>query len=158
MKPRIGHKIIFSTLTLLVLIFIFGFIYVYYSDQSPSQVVAHKTTQSYAPLPPPIKPGANAPEGVVVESLDTPVTPGSNTSMIINTNAGSLCSILVTYNGVVSKDSGLVNKQADSYGNVTWSWTVPSSTPVGDWPIKVTCTYHGRSGVDISNLQVNPIS
>lgn len=155
--PKTGHKIILSTLILLVLIVILGFVYVYYSDQAPSQTVTHKTAQAYAPLPPPTQPGANAPEGVVVESLDTPVTPGSNTSMIINTNAGSICTIVVTYNGITSKDSGLVPKKADSYGNVTWSWSIPSSTPVGNWPIKVTCTFHGRTGVDISNLQVNPI-
>ena len=158
MEPKTGHKIVFTTLVLLVMIFIGGFVYVYYSDQSTNVVSLKKAAPVYAPLPPPTPSSANAPEGVVVESLDTPVAAGANTSMIINSNNGSLCTITVSYNGVVSKDSGLMPKTADGYGNVTWSWTVPLSAPSGTWPIVVSCSFHGRQGVYDASLQVSPPS
>ena len=154
-EPKTTHKIVLSALCLLVAMFIAGFLYVYFADQTVTAPNLNKTTQRYMPLAPPPKPGANAQESISVESLDTPVAQGSNTSLIINTNAGSICTIVVTYNGVVSTDSGLSPKHADSYGNVTWSWTVPVTTPVGNWPIKVTCLYRGRAAVDVSELQVS---
>lgn len=154
MKPKTSHKIAFSALSLLVAIFIAGFLYVYFTDQSSTAIPLNKTAEKYTPLPHPKQPASNAPEGVAVEALDTPVAPGSNTSMIINTNSGSVCSIIVSYNDVISKDSGLVPKKADGYGNITWSWTVPATAPIGNWPIKVSCVFNGHTGVDISNLQV----
>jgi hypothetical protein len=86
--------------------------------------------------------------------VTSPIAAGSNSSITVRTNAGSTCAVTVSYNGAPSTDSGLTPKTADAYGNVTWTWTVNSSVPAGSWPVKVTCTYHGRSGVVISNFQV----
>lgn len=105
-------------------------------------------------IPKPHKPAPNAPESAAIESLLSPVKAGENTSASVKTNAGSKCSISVTYNDVPSKDSGLTTKTADDYGNVTWSWTVDKTAPVGKWQVKVTCFYGKKSAVVIGDLQV----
>lgn len=134
-----------------------GTIYVYLSDRSPtkakSSIAPSSSVQVSAPKP--ALPGPNAPEGVAVNSIVSPVKVGSNSSISISTNALSTCNITVTYNNILSTDSGLAGtKKANDYGQVSWSWTVPINTPLGSWPVKVTCVYRGRSGVVISNLVV----
>jgi hypothetical protein len=127
-----------------------GVAYVYISGRSETKNQASEapaTTQDSSPLPKPVPPGPNAPEGVAVAALTSPVKIGSNASLTVLTNAGSKCSLTVTYNGTLSTDSGLVPKTADAYGNVSWTWTITSSVPAGSWPIKVTCVYNGRSAV-----------
>ena len=99
-------------------------------------------------------PGSNSPEGVAIESLTSPVNAGSNASASVITNAGSMCAIEVNYDGVQSSDSGLTSKLANSYGNVVWSWTVGNSVPIGNWPVKITCTYNGRSAVVDGSIQI----
>jgi hypothetical protein len=116
----------------------------YISGSNSNQAIALKI----------VKPANNAPEGVSIESLITPVVAGQNSSISIHTNEGSMCTIAVTYAGVASTDSGLSIKSSDQFGNVTWSWTVPPTTPIGSWPIKITCTYHSRSGVVVGSIQI----
>jgi hypothetical protein len=93
-------------------------------------------------------------EQAALQALTSPVKAGQNSSVNVKTNATSTCTINVSYNNVASKDSGLTPKVADAYGNVSWSWTVDPTAPVGSWPVKVTCVYRGRSAVVIGNLQV----
>ena len=155
--PKTVKNILISAGTMLVLFVIAGLVYVYITGRSgePTKAVKSTAKTSQPDVIKPVAPAANAPEGVAIESFTTPVKSGENTSMSIRTNAGSVCTILVTYaNGVVSKDSGLAPKTADVYGFVTWTWTVDSSVPVGVWPVKATCNYHDRSGVVIGNLEV----
>jgi hypothetical protein len=142
--------------TLLVLFVGAGVAYVWYSGQSTGvqAVAATPVAQAEAPVIKPNKPAANAKEGVAIESLTTPVAPGANSSMIVRTLAGSQCTISVVYNNVPSKDSGLVPKVADDYGNVSWSWTVSEDTPVGHAPVTVTCSYNKQTAVVQGDLVV----
>jgi hypothetical protein len=123
------------------------------NTKSQQSATAAKTDVNYS-LPKPPKPAPNAPESAAVEALMSPVSAGANTSVTVKTIAGSSCAILVTYNNVPAKDSGLTTKLADDYGNVTWAWTVDKTAPLGTWPVKVTCTYNKKSAVVIGNLQV----
>jgi len=152
------RKIVIAVIVLAVLFVIAGVAYVLIADQSapkPAAKPAHASTDTQpSALPKPVQPGPNAQEGVAIEAVTTPVAAGANSSVAISTNAGSTCTITVTYSGVPSTDSGLAPKTADPYGNVTWAWTVGSTVPVGTWPIKVTCVYHGRTGVVLDDLQV----
>jgi len=155
--PKPIRSALISIFVLIVLSVIAGIVYVLVSDMSsskPNHPVAKASQDQVSPLPKPVAPGLNAPEGVAVETITSPVTAGSNSSITVSTNAGSACVIAVTYSGVASTDSGLAPKIADAYGNATWTWTVGSSVPVGNWSIRVTCSYHGRTGVSDSNLVV----
>lgn len=142
---------------MLLIFVIAGVVYVFYVDRqqpAPPKKSAAKTDSEPSVFKP-VAPAANAQEGVSIQSLLSPVAAGSNTSMSIRSNAGSTCSILVTYNGgAISHDSGLAPQKTDVYGFVTWTWTVEKTVAPGTYPVKVTCVYNGRSGVVIGNLQV----
>ena len=145
------------TVTVLVLVFVVGAtVYVLISDQNVKPPTPSKTSQAANSLHDikPVTPPANAPEGVAIESLLSPVAAGQNTTFDVRTNAGSTCTITAVYNQGPSRDSGLSPKTADEYGFVSWTWTVDRGAPAGTWPVTVTCVYHGRSGVLIGNLQV----
>lgn len=154
--PRRLRNIAISVVVLLVLLLIAGVIYTWLLDRQGGKTTTTSTStptvsdQSVKP----VQPAANEAEGVAVAMLTSPVQRGQDASITINTNAGSLCNILVTYNKVVSKVDGLGPAMADDFGSVGWTWTVAENTPIGTWPIKVTCVYHGRSGVVDTNLQV----
>jgi hypothetical protein len=155
--PRTIRNIVISIVILIILFVGSGIAYVYFTNKSDANnapvATAGDTTQSYGEIKP-SKPNPKAPEQAAVESIITPVSAGSNSSISVKTNAGSKCTITVTYKDVLSKDSGLTPKTADAWGNVTWSWTVDASAPVGTWPVKVTCVYNGRSAVVIGDLKV----
>jgi hypothetical protein len=142
-----------------VLIILFagaGVAYVYYTGKDSNAKDEQPLTapEVKRALPKPRMPGPNAPVGVAVESLTTPVAQGANASLIIKTNATSTCKIVVAYNNVPAKDSGLADKVADDYGLVTWTWTVDPTAAPGSWPVKVTCGYHGKTGFVQTTLQV----
>lgn len=155
--PRIVRRTIVSVIVLIVLAVAAGIVYVLVTDSNVKPAPARSkpaATRQESALPKPVAPAPNAQEGVSIESLTSPVSAGSNVSLIATTDAGSKCTITVTYNGVQSTDSGLIAKTADAYGGVSWSWTVGTSVPVGNWPVSVNCVYHGRSGVMAGSLQV----
>ncbi len=142
----------------MVMVFlIVGVAYVYYVDNQTPLPKATQTAKNPVEqeVIKPVQPSANAPEGVAVETLLSPVKAGENTSISVRSNAGSSCTIVVSYDGGrVSKDSGLLPKPADVYGFTTWTWTVEPNVPAGTYPIKVTCVYNGRTGLVIGNLEV----
>lgn len=155
--PRSVRNALISALVLLVLIVGAGVAYTLLAGGTDTTVTPPpRQTATKEPVIKPKKPAADAKEGAAIEMLTSPVAAGSNASVNVRTNAGSTCSILVTYAGVKSTDSGLKPKTADDFGAVSWAWTVGSTVPAGNWPVKVTCVYHGRSAVVQSDLQVVP--
>jgi hypothetical protein len=154
--PKTVRRTLVTIITLVLLLVIGGLAYVFITDQQGTDKTptAPAKVQEASPLPKPILPAANAPEGAAVDALTSPVAAGENASITVGTNAQSDCMIDVSYNGIKGTDSGLAPKSANVYGTISWTWTVPASTPPGSWPIKVTCAYHGRTGVVLDNLQV----
>jgi hypothetical protein len=154
---RALRNIIISAFVLVVLFGAAGAAYVLLMGGKESDA---KTEQPVAPppapaFPTPRKPNPKDPESAGLEVLTSPVKPGENSSITVQTQPTSNCTISVAYNNVPTKDSGLVPKTADAYGNVTWSWTVDPAAPEGTWPVKVTCVFSGKSAVVIGNLQVS---
>jgi hypothetical protein len=149
------QNILISGVLLLAAFLVAGTLYVYFTDRTikaaPEQLAV---APSYASLPPPTPPGLNAQEGVAVETLTSPVARGTEASINAETNAGSTCSIEVSYNGVRNTSTDLAPKVANSYGNVNWNWTIGGTAPVGNWPIKVMCTYNGRTGLVDDTIQI----
>ena len=92
--------------------------------------------------------------GASVQSITSPVVPGSNSSIMIKTNPEANCTISVIYDKTPSTDSGLAPKKADEYGLVEWTWTVPANAPLGNWPVKVTCANKKNSAVVENDLRV----
>jgi len=159
LKPRVPKTLRKTLLTVVILIMVFlgaGAAYVYFADRPAKPVTTLQVPNPDAEpgLFKPSVPRPNSTESAAIEALDTPVKAGNNTSVTVKTLPTSSCTIVVAYNDVASKDSGLVAKTADAYGSVTWSWTVEPAAAVGIWPVKITCGFNGRTAFVQGDLQV----
>lgn len=162
-RRRRGHltrTIVTICVVILVIAAIVGAVIVWYLGKTRPAVQAQKPTtatkvvQTSAPTV-----DESAPVGVAVQTVTSPVPRGSNASIAIRTRPKAACSIQVTYSldgdkDKVSHDGGLIPKNADEYGTVSWTWTVESSRPVGSWPVEVTCAYKSKWGYGKQMLEV----
>lgn len=148
------------TIAMFVLLFVAvgaGVGYTWYMGQTQpagSAVAPAPTPKKPYVAAKPAAPPPNAKVGVAVESFASPVAAGDNSSISVQTTPGSICSIVLMYGAVKSTDSGLVDKTADEYGLASWSWTVPSTTPNGSYPLTITCKRNVQSGVYQANLVI----
>ena len=147
-----------SIVVLAVLALAGGTAYIFIIDKTTSTTIPVSAAPvSVTPAAGEIKPKApspNAREGVAVEFVTTPVRAGTQASVAVRTNPTSICTVAVAYNGVASHDPGLKPQTADGFGGVGWTWTVDTAAAAGTWPVDITCTYHGRSGVGRADLEV----
>ncbi len=141
---------------MLVLFLAAGAAYVYFTGKSDAAKQNAPTEKKEDPAnePKPASPDPNGPVGASVLFLTSPVKPGENVSMNVHTRAEAKCKIVVEYNKVLSKDSGLVEKTADIHGTVEWTWTVDKTAALGKWPVKVTCSFNGHIGFVQGDLEV----
>jgi hypothetical protein len=152
----VATRLVIVATSLVVLCVLAGFAYTWYIGQNPDTTAA-VTAPVVAETRTEVKPLAraeNAKQGVAVQSISSPIQPGSEASIYIRTSPASVCTILVKYNEIASKDPGLITKTADEYGMVDWTWSVGSSTPIGKWPVTVTCTRNSKTAVVVGDLQV----
>ncbi len=154
--PGAVKKTLISALIMLLIFVVAGVFYVWYNgnhgNTQPDNAPKPAETEAKA-KPPKVDP--NAPVGVAVQSIDSPIKAGTNASIQILTKPQSTCTIEVTdKNKVATKDSGLKAKKADDYGQATWTWTVASNTPIGTGAVKVTCVNGKKSGMVIADLEV----
>lgn len=141
---------------LLVLIIGGGIAYVYFgspadSSTLPEPALAEEDKRAI-PNPKPTDP--NGPVSAAVQYLASPVQAGTNTSINVATATDAKCTIVVAYNNIVSKDSGLIPKTADIHGSISWTWTVDKTATPGKWPVKVTCVRGAKSGFVQADLVV----
>jgi len=131
-----------SVVVLLVLAVGGGVGYVWYMGENnvpataaepPAEPVIHREVKR-------TKRDPKAPFGASVQMLSTPVIPGSNAQITVKTAPEVDCKIVVEVDKKPLQDSGLVDRKADDFGMVTWSWTLPADTKLGKWPVNVTCT------------------
>ena len=149
-------KITASAVIILVLAVGGGVAYSWYVSQHSDE-----NSQAFQKPAPAVKSEKKPPKfpddatmGVSVQSITSPVAPGSNSSIMVKTNPDATCSVSVEYNHVPSKDSGLAPKKADEYGLVEWTWTVESTAPVGNWPVKVSCANKKNTAVVENDLRI----
>jgi hypothetical protein len=151
---RFFRNVLIGFFVLLILVLVAGLVYTWYMGQHA--VVKENTipVKTSTKTTKPVQLAPNAKEGAAVQSISSPIAPGSNASIFIKTNRDSKCSITAVYKKVPSKDSGLIPKIADEYGMVSWSWTVERTVPVGKWPVTVTCTWNKKTAVVVGDLVV----
>lgn len=159
MRPRNFKPLRRTLISMFVLFVLFvaaGIGYTWYMGQKPaiaSAIEAPVEVQGPSLFKPSAR-GNNTAVGASTQSIDSPVLPGSNSTIVVRTAPAAACTITITYNKIVSKDSSLVDKVADEYGMVSWSWVVGPSTPIGKWPVKVLCTVDVNSAMTIGYLEV----
>jgi zona occludens toxin (predicted ATPase) len=152
---RKAKNIAIATVVLLLLLVVGGVAYIWYTGQQGPQPAANKVaTETTREAIKPTTPNPNTQESAAIEFLSSPVVPGDEASVNVKTVATSNCSVSVIYNNVPSSDPALKEKVADDFGNVSWNWTVGKSTPTGSWPVKITCSWHGKTAVVQGDLVV----
>ena len=157
-RSTLRRLVIFGICVFVLLLLIIGgaLAYTFYFGATPTvQTIqeAPKPQVNAIKKPAPIAPDAKV--GVSTQTITSPVMPGANSFISIQTLAGIPCTIDVEYNKVKSTDSGLVQKTSDEYGVVSWSWTVGPNTPLGTWPVVVACAHGKQSGTVTANLVVS---
>lgn len=157
LKPL--RNIVISALLILLFLVGLGLLYTWYVDSQPKNIEPEKTTPTKTATikAPVIDP--NAPVGVAVQSLSSPVAPGENASLTIRTKPTATCHVEVSYTGVATttKDSGLSDKKADEFGVVVWSWTIPPTAQKALSPVAVRCELDDKSGEFKTQLDVRPL-
>ena len=157
-RRRLVKLIIGICLGILVLGALIGLVYVWYMGKTqpvPQAAVVKQAVAKTVTTTPIVD--EEAPVGVAVQTLTSPVRKGGNSSISIKTRPKAACSIRVSYGTTQddeSKDGGLIPKTADEYGVADWTWTVETSRPVGSWPVEVTCAYKTKWGFGKGMLQV----
>lgn len=154
---KLARNITISVVVLLVLCVGGGIAYTWYEGQQGPVVAVTSAASQPVPAEPVMKApqvSPNAAEGAAVQMLTSPVAPGAAASMTVKTNPASQCTITVVYDKTPSKDPNLTTQTADDYGMVSWTWTVPSTAPIGTWPVKVTCTANKKAAFVQGDLEV----
>lgn len=153
---RLARNLAVSIAVLFGVIFIGGVAYIWYSGNNDLSGVTELELET------PERPGlktieraANNPVGVSVQSISSPISPGSVASISIRTTPDANCVISVIYNKtIISNDPRLITKTADEYGMANWSWMVEPTVPLGKWPVKITCSVGEKSGMVVGDLVV----
>jgi micrococcal nuclease len=107
-------------------------------------VACQETTIQPPPSQPPLPPPTSA-ISLAIISVTSPVSPGAYATLKARAPPGAQCAITVYYKSGPSKAQGLYSKQADSNGDVSWTWKVGTRTTPGSWRIVVTATYGGKT-------------
>jgi hypothetical protein len=89
---------------------------------------------------PTVSPAPPAQTGTLaITQAPSTVRRGNVATIAVHTTPGATCTITVEYKSGPSHAHGLDPKQADSNGNVIWSWIVGTNTTPGSWPVIITC-------------------
>jgi len=80
----------------------------------------------------------NEAKNIEIVSLTSPIEANQQATIIARVSPEATASIRVTYKSGASTAAGLEDKQADSEGNVSWSWKVSPNTISGTWSIQIT--------------------
>ncbi|MGG1517468.1 hypothetical protein ABE504_18795 [Paenibacillus oryzisoli] len=113
---------------------------------TPTPVTPPAAKETPAVSPPSPTPAAAKPTNlpakeeaaaVQIVSVTSPAARNATATLKAKVAPGATTSIVVHYKSGPSTAAGLETKEADSNGNVSWSWKVGGNTSLGSWPITV---------------------
>lgn len=117
------------------------------NQQNPSFMTPHKPPKDVA-------------IGSSIQSISSPIAPGNNASLTLRTTESAVCTIKVVRIDAAMRevqrvsDSGLSDKEADDFGVVTWTWTMPADAVIAKWQADITCTRDSKSTRSIGEIEV----
>ena len=144
------RNIIIATLVLLVFVVVAYAAYAWYADsQVPSIAPVEQTDTVQTAQRPNLTPTTPAPDATVgVSSYSFPsiVAPGDELSISIHTLQDAVCKVTLKHNDIEVKNADLIDKVADLYGNVGWSFKMPVNAEDGKWPTTIICERNTKTG------------
>jgi hypothetical protein len=152
------RNLVIAVLALLSLTVSAGIAYAWYTANQSGPVAEDiaPISTAYRPNLTPSKPPEDANVGVAAHSFTSPIEPGGRVNVSIKTLPDAVCKISLKYDK--EKESvinpSLVDKIADEYGTVNWTWTMAENSQTGKWPVDITCTRGTKSGVYSQDLIV----
>lgn len=155
---RIRNLLIVCSILALVIGGIFVVVLWLMKPQAVKGPVETKTAQDAAPDLSSKKFAPDVPIGSAIQALTTPIAPGSNANVTIRTTEGAVCSIKVVHLDPYQKelarvnDSGLVDKTADDFGMVTWTWTMPANAAIATWKADMLCKRDSKSTHSVGEI------
>ena len=91
---------------------------------------------------------------IEIISVTSPVSPGSNATLVAQTTPGANCDIDVYYKSGASTAQGLYPKVADNSGRVSWTWKVGTRTTPGSWGIVVRANHNEQTTTQTTHFTV----
>lgn len=160
-SQRLFYMAVSAGISLVVLVAA-GAAYIYFTGGNTERQVQVPKPDVVAnsPVKPP-KESPDAPASAVIEEISSPVKPGAEASVSVQTNVKAKCSIQVAYaeSGVTklySDAAGLEPKIADDFGSVSWSWKTKGLTNLNKRTVVITCSYHKKTAVVQGEVDVQP--
>jgi len=99
--------------------------------------------------------GMARPLPIALVALTSPVSPGRDARLIVQTAPHTQCMLLAHYKSGSTVTDLALPKRADDAGRVTWTWRVdPKATP-GTWPIIVHCSDEFKGNVEQRRLELS---
>ena len=87
-------------------------------------------------------------------ALTSPVHPGRDARLTVQTAPGTQCMLLVRYKAGSAETELALPRRADTTGRVRWTWRIdPKATP-GTWPILVHCSDEFKGSVEQRRLEL----
>ncbi len=87
-------------------------------------------------------------------ALTSPVHPGHDARLTVQTAPHTQCMLLVHYKAG-SRDTDLaLPKRADDAGRVSWTWRVDAKATPGPWPVIVHCSDEFKGNVEQRRLEL----
>jgi hypothetical protein len=147
---------------LLVLAIGVGLLYVWLMglQSKPSTTTTTSETTKQPAFLTPHKLPDNVQIGSSIQSLSSPISPGDNASLTVRTTESAVCAVKIIHLDDFQKelarvtDSGLVDKTADDFGMVTWTWTMPSDAAIAKWTADIFCTRGDKSTHSVGEIVV----
>jgi hypothetical protein len=97
---------------------------------------------------------ADKPLSVKLISITSPLHPGDDATINVQTAPKSQCEIIVKNKSGNSKAKGLEAKQANNTGKVSWTWKIAKNITPGPIAVTVNCTWGKKTGTLDAKLDV----
>ncbi len=102
-----------------------------------------------------VQPGLARDLPLTLVALTSPVRPGGNASVTVQTDPRTQCMLLVHYKTRAAEANLALPKRADKAGRVSWTWRIAPNAVPGAWPVIVHCHDEFKGSVEQRRLDLS---
>jgi hypothetical protein len=101
-----------------------------------------------------VRPGLGRDLPLALVDLTSPVHPGRDARLTVQTDPHTQCMLLWYYKAGSADASVALPKRADATGRITWTWRVSPQAAPGAWPVIVHCHDEFKGSVEQRRLEL----